>query len=215
MSVERPLLMSLPMAREVVAGNKTETRRVVKPDIAHILSVGTPDERNLILEDCPYGHRGDTFWVRESWRLVDLVEITGGVRVVVEYRAGPRMPRIQYILEEAKAVDQARRAWAKQGPWKPGIHMPKWACRIHLKITEISAERVRFINENGVRREGLKQCTKDGMLYKWGWEGLPWQDWYRGGAVEAFAGLWDSLNAERGYEWATNPWVWVICFKRI
>ena len=64
-----------------------------------------------------------------------------------------------------------------------------------------------------VRAEGLQQCTKDGMLYKWGWDDLPWTDWHEDGAVNAFHALWDGLNAGRGYAWETNPWAWVLCFK--
>jgi hypothetical protein len=34
---------------------------------------------------------------------------------------------------------------------------------------------------------------------------------FRGG----FAVKWDDLNAARGFTWFSNPWVWVLEFKRV
>ena len=223
MQKDRPLLMSEPMVRAIREGRKTETRRVVQPAIANILTKGSVAERELVIEDCPYGRPGDTFWVRESWHLLTWDQrvkamspnsSTNYTEVKIEYKAGG--PNRLVELFESKDREQAERAMlsGREG-WRPGIHMPKWACRMHLELTQVRAERLRFINENGVRAEGLQQCTKDGMLYKWGWEGLPWTDWYRGGAVEAYAGLRDKINAGRGYTWESNPWVFVLVFKQL
>lgn len=208
----RPILMSTPMATAVLERRKTETRRIVKPDIAHILSSGSPAERELILEECPYGIVGDRLWARETWRLEELNQHAGPrLSLSIEYKAGGHGVNLE--LTDDKDREQAYRAMKHGSAWRPGIHMPRWACRMVLQLTEVRAERLKFINENGVRAEGLQQCTKDGMLYKWGWEGLPWTDWHEGGAVKAFSSLWDGLNAGRGYPWAENPWVWVLCFK--
>ena len=34
-------------------------------------------------------------------------------------------------------------------------------------------------------------------------------------AKEAFKGLWNHINAKRGYGWDTNPFVWIIEFRRL
>ena len=72
----------------------------------------------------------------------------------------------------------------------PSIFMPHWASRITLEITGLRFERLQEISNNALIKEG---CNR----------------------VEAFIELWDSLNARRGYGWVTNPFVWVIEFKRI
>jgi hypothetical protein len=33
--------------------------------------------------------------------------------------------------------------------------------------------------------------------------------------VFPFIEAWDKINARRGYPWASNPWVWVVEFKRV
>lgn len=83
--------------------------------------------------------------------------------------------------------------------WKPSIHMPRWASRITLDVVNVRVERVQDISEEDARAEGID----DGWLVR---EQFP-------EARIAYRYLWDSINAKRGYGWATNPWVWVIEFK--
>ena len=214
MSKTRPLLMSTPMVQAILEGRKKETRRIAKPEISHILTRGNQEERDIILEDCPYGVAGDQFWVRETWKLSVLNQHAGPrLALTTDYKAGGA--GVNFELTEDKDREQAYRALKHGDAWRPGIHMPRWASRLTLQLTEVRAERLKFINQTGVRAEGLQECTKDGYLFKWGWEGLPWKEWYPGGPVEAFAGLWDSLNKDRGYPWESNPWVWVLCFKEV
>jgi hypothetical protein len=82
--------------------------------------------------------------------------------------------------------------------FKPSIFMPRWASRITLEITRIRAERVQDISEEDCIAEGIKDS------------GLGVVD-----LLLSYAVLWDSINAKRGYSWESNPWVWVIEFKRL
>jgi hypothetical protein len=91
------------------------------------------------------------------------------------------------------------------GPWKPSIFMPRWASRITLEITNIRAERLQEITEEDARDEGVIFVE----------EQLPGDDTWRPYARKEFESLWNSLNAKRGHGWQTNPWVWVVEFKRI
>ncbi|MBA7687968.1 hypothetical protein ES703_96442 [subsurface metagenome] len=85
--------------------------------------------------------------------------------------------------------------------WKPSIHMPRWASRILLEITDIRVERLQEITG--------KDCILEGIPYSY-------LDFPAGeDEIQSFAQLWDSLNAKRGYGWETNLWVWVISFKRL
>ena len=79
--------------------------------------------------------------------------------------------------------------------WKPSIHMPKWAARIWLEITGLRVERLQSISRGDAMAEG---CPLPNMA-----DGEDPRDW--------FAEVWKST----GGDWAANPWVWVIDFKRI
>jgi hypothetical protein len=83
----------------------------------------------------------------------------------------------------------------------PSIFMPRWASRITLEIVSVRAERVKDITTEDIIAEGL---VSD----------LRWNDACVE-LVEKWVALWNSINAKRGYPWESNPWVWVIKFKRI
>lgn len=83
-------------------------------------------------------------------------------------------------------------------PWKPSIYMPRWASRITLEVVSVRVERLNEIGEEDAIAEG-SQCA-----------GVPASLTNRG----AFAKLWDSINAKT-HPWASNPWVWVVEFKRL
>lgn len=79
--------------------------------------------------------------------------------------------------------------------WTSPLFMPRWASRITLEITEVRVEHLNQITEEDAKREGL--------------------DFDNIHSVNAFLLVWNKLNAKRGYGWETNPWVWVISFRRI
>lgn len=80
--------------------------------------------------------------------------------------------------------------WWKRGEKLPSIFMPRWASRITLEVTGVRVERVQEINQVDALAEGTQ-------------------------GKHSYAELWDSLNAKRGFGWDTNPWVWVLEFKRV
>lgn len=153
---------------------------------------------------------GDRLWVREhcaTWN--------GAYRDVV-YRA-----------DNTEAEWDALRHDARTGFWnvRPSIFMPRWASRLTLIVEDVRLQRVQDISEDDARAEGLASVTKDGRLWKWGIpdrDGLPgnddygwhWQDW-QADPRDAFARLWDGLNAKRGAPWSSNPWVAALTFRAI
>lgn len=83
--------------------------------------------------------------------------------------------------------------------WKPSIHMPRWASRITLEVTGVRVERLQDISEADAIAEGAP----------WAACGAPQEGSHKAG----FAQLWESINGSNS--WSTNPWVWVIEFKRV
>lgn len=180
---EKPILFSAAMVRAILEGRKTMTRRVIK-DIRTAWRDGTvidPYDRDYIT--CPYGWPGDLLWVRETWRRADWY----GKGII--YRA------------DAQAAGHMGE-YSDRHKWHPSIHMPRWASRIVLEITNIRVERLQEITEEDARKEGISRAHKYPV-------GFGHPDTYRGG----FRNLWDSINGKK-YPWSSNPWVWVISFKK-
>jgi hypothetical protein len=92
--------------------------------------------------------------------------------------------------------------------------MPRWASRIQLLVTDVRVQRIQGISEEDAKAEGA-DCRSDlawGGLYGTDPNTMPaWavDHGYRFG----FRELWDSINADRGFGWDTNPWVWVVEFE--
>ncbi|EOF5162387.1 hypothetical protein ACK1OX_004412, partial [Salmonella enterica] len=86
------------------------------------------------------------------------------------------------------------------GGWRPSIHMPRWASRILLEITDVRVERLRDMSEADAKAEGASPA-----MYKI----TPPEAVYRVG----FGDIWRSIYGQDN--WLSNPWVWVIEFKRV
>lgn len=194
----------------------------------------------VIFEDlcCPYGQPGDRLYVRETWqadmsqetvrafdhsfpmlwhqtpepwRVPKNVEVAwyraDGRRLhVVDGRPEPRLestePPLARLIEETDGFK-----------WLPSIHMPRWASRILLEVTEVRVERVQDISPGDIAAEGVappliagQDFCIDGELWPPGVEKVR----------AAWRQLWDSTNAHRPeFSWANNPWVWAVSFRRV
>jgi hypothetical protein len=140
---------------------------------------------------CPYGKPGDRLWVRETFG--HGCELCG-VRF-------PLAPHLKYKADGNKCGCSVA--------WRPSIHMPRWASRLTLEVTAVRVERVADISEADARAEGITDggCLTCGKNEPCGCDD-PKPD-----ARDSFVWLWDSINAERGYGWSVNPFVWVVEFK--
>jgi hypothetical protein len=134
---------------------------------------------------CPYGQPGDRLWVRETW------DVPPGSE-----RADEAVYRADFTADqEVEAKQLARLAPGLAHRWRPSIHMPRWASRITLEVTGVRVERLQDISDADVAAEGI------GVTHA-----LDPQS--------AFQRLWNSINGARG-QWASNPWAWVISFRRV
>lgn len=188
----RPILMNGDMVRAVLEGRKTQTRRVVRlPD-----KDGSGDDRFVFRDsaaktrfvDCPYGQTGDLLWVRETFQYSDWPEWEDRTMFYRADRHG------QSELDERGLK------------WKPSIHMPRWASRLTLEITDVRVERLQEISEEDAIAEGI-----DGPMCQQFLKTSPSRHDLRPAAVHGFAGLWGQINGD--LSWRANPWVWVIEFK--
>lgn len=186
----KPILLNAQMVRAILKGQKTVTRRVVKPQpIAAVKTLYQKDGTNIWRtygSDCWYEFRapcvpGDILWVRETWSRME----TGKYL----YKADNEKP-ISYL------------------GWHPSIHMPWEAARIFLRVTGVWAERLQDMH--------LIDCEKEGVQLNF----VEIADLVMGSirARERFSGVWDSTIKPKDlpiYGWDANPWVWVIEFERI
>jgi hypothetical protein len=205
----RAILFSAPMVRALLAGTKTQTRRVVKGWALDWLSPGnfTPefvaDPGNRA---CPYGVPGDRLWVREAFRFLDCFNRDSPSKVGdLCVDAGYNKPWAPTHYE----ADGARANWMSvgtlpgkpaAGKLRPGIHMPRWASRITLEVTEVRVERLQDISDDDLAAEGIQELIDAGVDH----DGTP-RDTYRT--------LWEALNGAGS--WDANPWVWAVSFRRV
>lgn len=208
---ERPILFSGPMVRAILDGSKTVTRRVAQTNEAGRLQRSGRqwhvDDPNAI-HACPYGAPGDRLWVRETWRVERALNSCKPSDMDQPY------PR-DYRADERTQKEQDWHHPAFAGRWRPSIHMPRWASRITLEVTEVRVERLHQITEDEARAEGIRtlpdQDPEDPSAW---WESAPGVHQARS-ARSSFRKLWSSINADRGFGWDTNPYVWVVRFRRI
>lgn len=212
--IERPILFSGEMVRAIIDGRKTQTRRICKKEVQFDTN-GDPfffvpenaiDDESFgkwvgIDEYSPHGRVGDRLWVRENFRFLKSHD-----------RQSPSsLSPISVVFYESDAVISIP---CDAGRMRPSIHMPRWASRITLEITDIRVERLQDITECDAIAEGVERVNQCGILRCCGYKDHTGN---RGGfmhAKKSFETLWDSINADRA-PWSSNPWVWVIEFKRI
>lgn len=165
----------------------------------------------------PYGQPGDWLWVRETFAVEDSYgegdPWDDHHYRWVHYRATPHTgirvepsrTSMTYLHESAEP--ERIESEIASYRWRPSIHMPRWASRIALELTDVRVERVQEITEAGALAEGVKAF--DGAFLG----AFAAGDRLSGvSAVNAFSRLWDDINAKRGYGWDANPWVWVLTF---
>ncbi|MGP7401932.1 hypothetical protein ACTZSP_19050 [Klebsiella pneumoniae] len=171
----------------------------------------------------PFGAFGERIWVRETWATlgnedgcyVDWEDnlCKGDERSAARiYRASCEQRPGDYglwsIPDDAYWKPHTKEH-KFEGAWRPSIHMPRWASRILLEITDVRVERLNAISEEDARAEGIIDggCLNCGEPEPCGCAN-PEPD-----ATDAFAYLWQSIYGQDN--WNANPWVWVIEFKRV
>jgi hypothetical protein len=163
---------------------------------------------------CPYGQVGDRLWVRETWQGWERVsyEADEWEPLTPDYLIGRGHSSIaEYVAERGHPHVEHAAGGKSVGPWRPSIHMPRWAARLLLEVTDVRVERLQDVGGHDVVSEGLKLTRCDCEPCRMSATMCPADET---GHIMAFAELWDSINAKRA-PWSSNPWVWVVGFKRV
>lgn len=222
------------MVRAILAGTKVQTRRIVKPQPKRDRGVliwasgkhsgfgfDGVDVPPLLLERCPYGVVGDRLWVRETSRAHELtdkeaLDDTFGVmeRLGLEeplYGLDGVLYAADGTFREIENTREASDKWmamnayrGKKGATVPPIHMPRWACRLELKLDAVRVQRLQDISDADARAEGVDEWGRGALSP----EGQQFMD-----PRDKFECLWSSINGRES--WNANPWVWVLSFKRV
>ncbi len=224
---ERPILFSAQMARAILDGHKTQTRRVVKVGDTieerddgtrwPYFTTWTHGDDGSPWASCPYGEPGDRLWVRETWRYADWTEdgqpwiryAADDARRLCERVSSEWAARVADIWAELSSAENvAVDGRAADRKWRPSIFLPRWASRITLAVTAVRVERLQEISELDALDEGVEGKRVTSVLN--GVRG----EYVVGSARDAYAALWDTINGDRA-PWASNPWVWVVEFSRV
>lgn len=215
---ERPILFSGAMVRALLAGTKTQTRRVVKPQPTGFVGgpgvtlcdsspaplvpmndfAGTCGQEII----CPYGQPGDRLWVRETHYLHGIWSVRKDDDGKRRWTFSPNQD-IGVQFDEPNGLIRGRSTTVPGWYRRPSIHMPRWASRITLEITDVRVERLQDISEADAQAEGWTrrpEVSTDPQVHK---EAA--RDW--------FMDLWESINGPGS--WDANPWVWVVEFRRL
>ena len=176
----RAITFTEQMVLAIIEGRKTQTRRPVIPPPPFAPCDDLTAEIASGQVRCKYAV-GDLLWVRER------VAIVGGTG-----RGGSKNPNARLVYCDSIDAD----CWML----RPSIHMPSWASRITLKITNVRAEKLQDISEADAKAEGTNAqsvALSPGVT----------------SYVATFVDLWDAIYEKRGLGWESNPWVWVVEFR--
>lgn len=208
---DRPILFSAPMVRALLAGTKTQTRRILKPQsIGDVIQYGWSRDDGAHWTDQSFASyrlriwAGDRLWVRETWQGLSFGDYlpTNSSQCEVRYAA----------TDPCADLDAEARGY----PWRPSIFMPRWASRLTLTVTDVRIERLQDISEADARAEGINGI----------WDGTPFSpdptatnkftvnigvgNLNAPTAAGVYRMLWEWINGEGS--WEANPWVVAYTF---
>lgn len=216
---DRPILFSAPMVVALLEGRKTQTRRVLKPrkglTLHELITEGEQSgneyrcRRDQVQE--PRINVGDRLYVREAHYLTDDGDYEYAVYTADGAEAvGEHLQEIASLENSHPAID-----WSRHKKQRPGIHMPRWASRLTLPVTDVRVERLQDISKEDAIAEGILFVNDNygnGPAYCDFHLGNKWDtaEWFAS-PVDSYRSLWNQINGENA--WDDNPWVVAVSFE--
>jgi hypothetical protein len=210
----KPILFNTEMARAILDGRKSCTRRLIKTRRkdacgfyvtrridGSFAGIYEYDENESMFDnplEPPY-QPGDILYVRETFAWCPCWDCgmdteqgacTDHIYHSEKKEYGCYMYRASCEDNEYPSVDT----------WHPSIHMPKEATRIWLKVTDVRVERLQDMGKMDAVKEGIDTRLCINLKH----------------ALAKFKKLWNSTIKKSDlncYGWDVNPWVWVIEFE--
>jgi hypothetical protein len=220
---ERCILLSIPQVKAIIAGTKSVLRAPCRSPIvetldgrpavprfsksrtvlASMLPTKEEQERDLMSRS-PFGRPGDLLWVREMWGVVHEHGEGLSDRELLEDAHSGMLGNYPWASIVYAADANGAHASTHIKRWRPSIHMPRWASRLLLEVTDVRVERLQSITEEDAQLEGAPDLGVSNLrvALDMGF------DRYH------FATFWDSTFGEqKGLQWASSPWVWRVAFR--
>lgn len=212
---DKGIIFAAPMVRALLDGTKTQTRRLLnpQPETFAIDDAGTPCEVGCMqVEGEPYNRiftgrvlttqkvhyaTGDRLYVRENWQALTHGDFLPTKSPISEVRYAATDP--------LAGVDKDVRGYS----WRPCIHMPRWASRLTLAVTEVRVQRLQEVSEEDAFAEGVRRTEAPGE-----WYDVDDRDTscVSRDPVRCYRNLWNSLHTAAGETWDDNPWVVAVSF---
>lgn len=188
---ERPILFSAPMIRALLDGRKTQTRRILKPQPQAGTEEVLENHGNVFQ---PWSDTESRLLPDQNWRCPygvpgDRLWVKEGI--VRGYGNDMQMSRYS-----ADGLPTVADAWPWQRNHLASIHCPRRLSRILLEVNGVRVERLQDISETDAAAEGVNGISSL----------IPT-------SRDAYRQLWKDLNGAGS--WDSNPWIWVVSFKRI
>lgn len=224
--MDRPILFNTEMVKAILDGRKTMTRRIIKTSVKNDFQGFVFDSTdNSKVGKCMFGkgcsceyikplyQAGDILWVRETfyqygeWFDIPQTDEYGDIiekRSFIPQNANEHPIYFADTLPSGIKVLKGYKSG--RGYYKrPSLFMPREAARIFLKVTNIKAERLQDITEDGAKEEGFQVGDKP-------FGGNSSQTLT---AKQSFMWTWKMLYDKGDYPWVLNPWIWVISFEKV
>jgi hypothetical protein len=201
--VDRPMIFSGPMVKALLEGRKSMTRRVLKPvrglTVGELQDEGEKDgdivrcARHQVRD--PVHRVGDLLWVREA------LSFWPGH---AEYAADG---------ERVVAATGAAQTWVESyaRAKAPSLHMPRWASRLTLQVTDVHVQRLQEISAADALAEGVYRSDPTPDDEEWN---RTWCE-ENGHPLEPLAPVWMAPGTRRGWgrdkaerdreEWGPTP----------
>lgn len=193
----KPILFNTDMVRALLDGRKFQTRRIVKGNALEWLDDVKFDPEFVAHPEndmCPFGKKDDLLWVRETLGLRNVINHnTNKIEIWANYKASNPNECFKWNgRTDTTGI--------------PSIHMPKWASRLTLKITDVRVERLQDISRGDCIAEGCLGLAVEyynAILFP---QHCPMP-------TQQFQNLWHKIIGKDS--WEANPWVWAISFEVI